>query len=307
MKETAFRWNGRIDSKSEWTSFRYHQIIKEGGDQASACVLIGFSCDEGVRRNNGRIGAKEAPDALRSALVNTVWRLPIGNYLFDAGNVECVDEKMETAQQALGEVVKENLEKGGMPVILGGGHETLYGHYLGARAFLGEDKKLGIINIDAHFDMRSYDQQSSSGTMFRQILENDSNAGYLVLGIQRFGNTESLFQKADELGCEYICEDELNADNVAEAMKSFIKRHDAIIVTLCMDVVDAAAAPGVSAPSPFGLEPKIVRTIIREAVSDMKTISFDIAEVNPSLDPDGRTVKLGAAFVNEAVMAFTAK
>jgi len=300
-------WNGRTDHETEWTSFRYHQIIKASGDMDNACVLIGFSCDEGVRRNNGRMGAKEAPDALRAALANTAWRLPEGNYLLDAGNVVCVDEQMEVAQQKLGDAVKENLDKGVTPVILGGGHETLYGHYLGAREFIGKEKKLGIINIDAHFDMRPYDEQTSSGTMFRQILENDSNAGYLVLGIQRYGNTESLFQKAAELGCEFIYEDEMTEDNVADAMASFIERHDAVIVTLCMDVVDAAAAPGVSAPSSFGLEPKVVRSIIRKAVADTKTISFDIAEVNPSLDIDGRTVKLGAAFVNEAVMGFTNK
>lgn len=304
-EEMSFVWRGRIDHETEWTSFRYHQIVKNSGAKKTGCVLIGFSCDEGVRRNKGRTGAKEGPDAIRAALANIAWRLPKGSYLSDAGNIVCVGEHMEAAQQKLGEAVKENLEKGRTPVILGGGHETLYGHYLGARAFLGEEKKLGIINIDAHFDLRPYEPQPSSGTMFRQILENDSNVGYLALGIQRYGNTESLFQKAAELGCEFIYEDEMEEENVAEAIASFIEQHDAVILTLCMDVIDAAAAPGVSAPSPFGIDPKLVRAIIRQAVANTKTISFDIAEVNPSLDPDGRTVKLGAAFVNEAIMGFT--
>ena len=78
-----------------------------------------------------------------------------------------------------------------------------------------------------------------------------------------------------------------------------------LVLTLCMDVLEADAAPGVSAPSPFGLHPKVVRSIIRKVVGNSKTISFDIAEVNPTLDPDGRTVKLGAAFVNEAIMSFS--
>lgn len=303
-KKRTFNWDGRTDHETDWESFRYHQIVREKVDQEKACVLIGFNCEEGVRRNNGRVGAAKAPDALRGALANTAWRLPEGNYLVDAGNVACVDGQMEEAQLALGEVVTAHLANEKTPIILGGGHETLYGHYLGARGHLGEEKKLGIINIDAHFDMRPYDEQTSSGTMFRQILEQDPNAGYLVLGIQRYGNTESLFQKAEELGCEYICEDELNEANITEAIESFIARHDAVIVTLCMDVLDAAAAPGVSAPSPFGLAPQVVRSIIRQAAGNPKTLSFDIAEVNPSLDIDGRTVKLGAAFVNEAIMKF---
>lgn len=304
-EKTGFSWSGRTDDKTDWNSFRYHQII--GDDQENSCVLIGFCSDEGVRRNNGRVGAGEAPDALRAALANMAWRLPAGNHLVDAGNVVCNGEQMEKAQHELGAAVKSSLDKGGVPIILGGGHETLYGHYIGARSYLGEEKKLGIMNIDAHFDLRPYDEQSSSGTMFRQIMENDSNVGYLVLGIQRYGNTESLFQKAVELGCEYICEDELDESLWTEAIDSFIARHDSVIITLCMDVVDAATAPGVSAPSPFGLDPKVVRSMIRRAVANAKTLSFDIAEVNPSLDPDGRTVKLGAAFVNEAIMKFSTR
>jgi len=300
---TTFSWTGRTDHETEWESFRYHQIIKD--EHENSCVLIGFSSDEGVRRNNGRVGAGEAPNAIRAALSNMAWRLPTGNHLVDAGNIVCKDRQMEKAQRELGAAVRRTLDNEGVPIILGGGHETLYGHYIGARSYLGERKKLGIINIDAHFDLRPYDDQSSSGTMFRQIMKKDPNAGYLVLGIQRYGNTESLFQKAAELGCEYICEEDLDEKLWGIAIDSFISRHDAVIVTLCMDVVNAAAAPGVSAPSPFGLDPKVVRSMIRRAVGNSKTLSFDISEVNPSLDPDGRTVKLGAAFVNEAIMSLS--
>ena len=88
------------------------------------------------------------------------------------------------------------------------------------------------------------------------------------------------------------------------AVDAFTENHDAIILTLCMDVLEASAAPGVSASSPFGLDPKVVRSIIRKVVGNSKTLSFDIAEVIYMLHPDGRTVKLGAAFVNEAIMAF---
>lgn len=298
--EEAQSWNGRTDHRTDWTHFRYHQILKD----EAATALIGFSCDEGVRRNKGRIGAADAPNALRAALANMPWRLPAGHHLSDTGNIICQGEQMEAAQLKLGETVRDCLTKSVTPIILGGGHETLYGHYLGVRNYLGEEKRLGIINIDAHFDLRPYDNEPSSGTMFRQILENDSNAGYLVLGIQRYGNTENLFQTANALGCEYVCEDELEAVNIEDIINSFIEKYDAIMVTLCMDVVDAGAAPGVSAPSPFGLAPKTVRAMIRQAVGNSKTLSFDIAEVNPSLDTDGRTVKLGAAFVNEAIMSF---
>lgn len=300
-KRTQFDWQGRTDSAEDWTQFRYHQVIQK---EATDYALIGFACDEGVRRNKGRVGAKDAPDALRRALANMPWRLSKGHFLADTGTIICEGEEMEAAQQALGESIREQLVAKRTPIILGGGHETFYGHYLGTRSFLGAEKKIGMINIDAHFDMRPYEEQTSSGTMFRQILTQDENAGYLVLGIQRYGNTEHLFNEATRLGCEYVLEEDLHAGNVEQVIADFAEKHDAIIITLCMDVVDAAAAPGVSAPSVFGVAPKVVRTIIQAAAGHPKALSFDIAEVNPLLDHDGRTVKLGAAFVNEAIMAF---
>ena len=73
------------------------------------------------------------------------------------------------------------------PIIFGGGHETAYGHYLGVRKYIGEDASLGIINIDAHFDLRPYDEQPSSGTMFKQILEHDKIVAILS---SEFSDTE---------------------------------------------------------------------------------------------------------------------
>ncbi|MDQ7861899.1 arginase family protein [Peribacillus frigoritolerans] len=83
---------------------------------------------------------------------------------------------------------------------------------------------------------------------------------------------------------------------------NFINQHDYIILTLCMDVINASEAPGVSAPSSFGLSGKMVRQLIRKITSHTKTISFDICEVNPSLDCDNRTVKLAANLINEVFM-----
>ena len=125
-----------------------------------------------------------------------------------------------------------------------------------------------------------------------------------VLGIQRYGNTQELFDKADELGVTYIYEEDMSVGNTDHAIEEFIDQHDFVMLTLCTDVLNAAFAPGVSAPSPFGLDPAIVRSIIRTVASHKKTLSFDISEVNPVLDENNRTVKLGAYLTNEAITSF---
>ncbi|MFJ7973164.1 formimidoylglutamase [Psychrobacillus sp. NPDC096389] len=305
-------WSGRTDHLEDRTSFRYHQIVELEKMEAlhsikETCVIIGFESEEGVRRNKGQLGAAKAPDALRSELAKLPWKLATGKHLADIGTIECVGNDLEKAQQQLGEVVNSVLSKKMIPIILGGGHETAYGHYLGVRENIGKEAKLGIINIDAHFDLRPYDEQTSSGTMFRQILEQDENSSYFVLGIQRFGNTQELFNRADELNVQYILEEDMHDGQMTQVkteIEKFIQEHDWIMLTLCTDVLNAAFAPGVSAPSPFGLDPSIVRAIIKTVTSHEKALSFDISEVNPSMDENNRTVKLGAYLTNEAITSF---
>ena len=63
--------------------------------------------------------------------------------------------------------------------LIGGGHDIAYAQYLATREVYS-DASIGIINIDAHFDTRP-DEPPTSGTMFREILDNDENVDYLVL------------------------------------------------------------------------------------------------------------------------------
>lgn len=302
-------WTGRIDEPSARDNLRYHQVISLNSNvnEGKRCAIVGFECEEGVRRNAGRLGAAKAPDAIRAELAKLPWNFPEGYALFDGGNIVCEGEMLEKAQAELGEEVYQLLSKRMKPIILGGGHETFFGHYFGVRKWIEPEAKLGIINIDAHFDLRSYDKQPTSGTMFKQVLDSDERSGYLVIGIQRFGNTTELFNRARNMGVTYILEEDLEVERTLNEIERFIQRHDYIILTLCMDVLNAAYAPGVSATSPFGLHPATVRSMIRKVTTSPKTLSFDISEVNPSVDDNGRTVKLGAYFVNEAIASFFGK
>lgn len=296
-------WQGRIDHDQDPAYFRYHQIVQfDTPANQKSIGLIGFVCDEGVRRNHGRVGAKDAPVALRKQLASLPWcKDTTTRSLLDFGDVVCEGHELEQAQQELGDKVSEILDNG-KAIILGGGHETLYGQYLGVRKAVGADASIGLLNIDAHFDMRSYDEHTSSGTMFKQILDEDSNAHYFVCGIQQYGNTTALFNVADQYDVQYFLDEQLESDTFTKALNDFMDAHDVLLVTLCMDVLNAAEAPGVSAPSPFGLSALQVRHILRQMVSHKKTVSFSICEVNPLLDVNNQTAKLGAYFINEVII-----
>ena len=296
-------WHGRIDHESDHTYYRYHQVVQLASTVTQGKIgLVGFACDEGVRRNNGRIGAKNGPLALRKQLATLPWRHSVHeNTLIDYGDIICEDHELEQAQSQLGDKVSDILSSG-KAIILGGGHETLYGQYLGVRKAVGPEASIGLLNIDAHFDIRSYDKQTSSGTMFKQILDEDSNAQYFVCGIQKYGNTTALFDTADHYKVRYFLDEQLDSLAFTTELNHFMDAHDVLLVTLCMDVLNAAEAPGVSAPSPFGLSAVKVRDILRQMASHKKTVSFSICEVNPLLDVDNRTAKLGAYLINEVIM-----
>ncbi|MEB8265622.1 formimidoylglutamase [Mammaliicoccus sciuri] len=298
-------WTGRTDSTTLRSAFRFHQIVdsihiekeditpkKEFESQVNM-ALIGFECDEGVSRNNGRPGAVDGPKHFRKALSP----LPIHNeylHLTDYGDIICHKNKMEEAQSELGDKISNILLHNDFTVIIGGGHEVLYGHYLGVRK-ANKDKKIGIINIDAHFDMRDYDEKPSSGTMFKQILDQDDQVGYFVLGIQKNGNTKALFERADEYGVQYIREDELRSHLSIEtitSINSFIEGYDEILITLCTDSIDVSYAPAVSAPCIMGLQPQIVQTILQLVTNSNKSSSISIAELSPRFDIDNRTARL---------------
>ncbi|WP_245545004.1 arginase family protein [Lentibacillus jeotgali] len=75
-------------------------------------------------------------------------------------------------------------------------------------------------------------------------------------------------------------------------------------MTLCTDSIVSSAAPGVSAPSPLGLNPKTVRSILAYAAEKYNLLSFDISEVNPLVDEGDKTIKLAAYLAAEVIRNF---
>lgn len=274
--------------------------------------LISFNCDEGVRRNNGRVGAAQGAAAIKASLkkllnkssLNEDGICDFAEINFDA---DLTVDPLLACQQKLAAKVEETLKHKIMPLVLGGGHEVAYGHFMGIHNYLknnlNANPKIGIINFDAHFDLRPLidDKFGSSGTPFLQIsnLLEKSNFHYMVLGIQEKSNMELLFQAAKKLDVEYHLIDKLNAEleEISSAIDKFIESHDYIYLTVCLDVFDKQFAPGVSAPATNGLMPEIFSTYFKKILKSNKLISFDIAEMNPKYDIDSKTADLAATLL----------
>lgn len=301
-------WQGRLDGE-ELLYHRLFQRVKEERNYdniaAGDFALHGFAVDEGVRRNKGRQGAKDAPDVIRKNMSNFPVILPDFS-LLDFGNLTCEDGNLENTQNNLAKNVSKVLLKGGKSLVLGGGHEVTYAHYLGVKTALPE-QKIGIINIDAHFDNRQPEKGvgPSSGTGFWQIAQ-EGPIHSLHIGIQRNSNTLKLFDTAHQYVMKYILADELffeNLTSVYQRIDELLDNVDYAYLTICMDVFNASIAPGVSAAAYNGIfADAAFMHFYRHILKNKKLVALDVAEVNPSFDIQDRTARLAACLVNEWLM-----
>lgn len=288
-------WTGRVDSQDGAAGLRWHQVMQHGPTNATGAInLLGFASDEGVRRNQGRVGANEGPNALRAALGNIAVHRPL--VLHDLGDVACVSGDLETAQEQYAEVAAAALRQNQFVVGLGGGHEIAYASFLGLHNS-GMNGRVGIINIDAHLDLRN-DSRRTSGTGFLDGLKLNPAAPYLACGVSPASNTEALYQTARAHEAVIVEDD---AEDAESQIARFLDAVDHVYLSLDLDVYPAADAPGVSAPAGLGVAPREVVRWLRLIARSGKLRIFDVAELNPSLDQDQRTARLAARMIYEVV------
>ena len=272
------------------------------GPAETRVALVGFPSDEGVRRNGGRPGAADGPEAVRRELYGLTpeprdpAREPMIHLLKrtrDLGNVP-VEGDVEVDQERLADVLARLLERGVVPVVLGGGHETAFGHFL---AYVRAGLAVEIVNWDAHPDVRPWEEGAAhSGSPFRQALSHPSEAcrGYAVAGLQPRSVAREHLEYLREQGAEVLWRDETD---VAAARRLLDRLGAPAMASFDLDAVDRADAPGVSAPATDGLRPRTWLAAAEWCGRTGAVASMDVVELNPSFDRDGQTAALAAATV----------
>lgn len=286
-------WSGRDDGPD---NLRNHQTVElvnlRTALPKTSKALLGFCCDAGVKRNMGRLGALEGPEMFRRSLA----KLPSSAPFEDCGDIVCIGDELENCQNAFASGIAA-IPKGTVVFGIGGGHEIAWAHYSGLKQI--HEEPIGIINIDAHFDLRPLiaESRGTSGTSFLQIAHHYP-FDYTVIGIQKMGNTQGLFNKAEELKSKVITAEEIHLNGIDSAMTAIdasLKRNSKIYLSICLDVFAAPYAPGVSAPQPLGLLPWHVIPLLQKVWASGKVVGVDIAELNPHYDRDDMTALLAAS------------
>lgn len=277
---------------------RIGDLLSEEKPDIAGAALIGFPSDSGVVRNAGRPGAAGAPDQIRGRLkqltphaVHYHRHMHFLKQVFDHGDLS-VSGDLKEDQARLSKVTADYLGQGVMPVIIGGGHETAYGHFLG---YVEAEKQVSIVNIDAHTDVRPIREgKPHSGSPFRQALEHESHLckDYSVFGLSPESVSRDHHLFVSGKGGELRFHHETDLKSILYHLNSL--KTDHIMVTMDMDAVSQSAAPGVSAPAASGLSPDFWLRLAYRFGQHPKVTSFDLCEVNPRHDVDGQTVRLAA-------------
>lgn len=303
MTELQFpEWTGRDDGPGPEHA-RWHSRIAPVDEVQQGYALLGLASDEGVIRNQGRPGAVEGPAAIRQALGSLAVHHDIP--LFDAGDVHVHEGDLESAQQRYGQALTQLLRQGKLTVGLGGGHEITWASYLGVRGAF-PDARLGIINLDAHFDNRP-GELATSGTGFAQIMTAEAGRHTLVsaMGIAEASNTADLFHRARQTGIGWVTDDRwiTYPSDAGQSVAQLLQQVDIVYLTIDLDVLPVAVAPAVSSPASYGVPLPLVSAVIDHVATSGKLVHADIAELNPSLDTANATAMVAARFVDRLTTA----
>ena len=284
----------------------------EGG-VTTRCVIVGCPQHIGIERNSGRPGAAAAPDAIRSALhrmATSAIEVPIRDgrlSVSDAGDIDTNGKTLEQIHDELHDVVENLIATGHFPIVLGGGHDCAW-PTICAYEEIGEP--YGLINIDAHADVRPLKDEikAHSGSPFRQMLDASSSflakGAFVEFGLQHVAVAKDHLDYLRSHDATILMLDEIRSDGVHSAWSRAIAASAApgrFHITLDMDGFASAFAPGVSAPSTNGFTPWDIAPLLRMAASSPSLTSFDVVEVSPPFDQDGRTAKLAASMIMEVL------
>lgn len=220
----------------------------------------------------------------------------------DLGDLPLEDAKPEDAVEQVARAVK-GLRTDAV-VLLGGDNSVTRPGVLALGLPLD---RVGLLTLDAHFDLRNTDRGMRNGNPVRALLEDGLPAEQVVqIGIQPFANSPVHAEMAREAGIEFVLAGDVRRRGieaiVAEALDRLDERVDAIYLDVDLDVLDRGFAPATPGSRPGGLAPWEIRRAARAAGRHPKVRALDLVEVDPTLDVADVTSLAAAA----TLLAFAA-
>ncbi len=217
---------------------------------------------------------------------------------YDAGDVILPFGAVQESLRRIGLVTAEILAGGKFPLVLGGEHLI---SYASIKEVAGAHPGLVVLHFDAHTDLRDeyFGERLSHATVMRRVEEMIGGKNLYQFGIR--SGTREEFDFARE-NCNIF------VDKVVEPLIEILPQIKGrpVYVSLDIDVVDPAYAPGTGTPEPGGCTVKEIMRAVH-LLAELDLVGFDLVEVSPLYDPSERTALLAAKIVRETILALGGK
>jgi arginase family enzyme len=277
------------------------------GDDAVPIGLVGAPLAAGSVTPGG---CDQAPAKLRATLKRIGrYDLEIGRSLFtpirDRGDVNLGILSIEQATDPIREAVAASVADHALTLLAGGNNAVTRPAVLG----LGKPlDKIGLITLDAHFDMRDLDEGLSNGNPVRALIEDGLPGKNIAqIGLASFANTEKMHRDAIAAGNLVIGMGEVRSDGIEKAVERVLQHialTDDIVIDCDIDVIDRAQMPGAPGARPGGMDVVDFFYAVRRLVSDHRVRVIDLTEWDPPLDPTDLSALTAARWVAECVAGF---
>ena len=270
-------------------------IINPNENSEPLALVFGVPFDS---THSYKPGCRFGPDVIRDAFNNIeIFQSDFGVDLEnvnvnDLGNTKhtvVATEMIQVVEKITSELKKQNKQL----IILGGEHLITLASYLSF------PKETGYIVFDAHYDLREQyaDTKLSHAAYLRRIVEKRGAENIVHVGARAFVKEELAFLKENNIAT--ISDKNIRNGDGIKQLKDTVSTFDSLYVSVDLDVLDPAFAPGVGNPEAVGISSRELYDLII-SLQNKKIIAADIVELNPSFD-NGSTASMAAKLISTII------
>ena len=270
-------------------------IMNPNDNSESVAVIFGVPFDS---THSYKPGCRFGPDVIRDAFNNIEIFQPEFGIDLETVNINDLGNTKHTVVaaemlQMVENITSELKEQNKQLIILGGEHLITLG------SFTCFPKDTGYVVFDAHYDLRDQyaDIKLSHAAYLRRIVEKRGSENIVHVGARAFVKEELAFLKEHNIST--VSDKEIRDGNGPKLLKDITSTFDNIYLSIDLDVLDPAFAPGVGNPEAVGISSRELYDLVT-TLQNKKIVSADIVELNPTYD-NGATASMAAKMISTII------
>ena len=243
-------------------------------------------------------GCEKAPDSIIKAMEDIYTNESGKPISFEIAEIKVNNSNVKESNELIREKASEIFDKNQPVVFLGGDHSITYPLM---KAF-SKKRDVGLVIFDAHADCVNNMLEPTHEDWLRTLIENGFNpANVILIGSRNIDPVENDFLLKNHVNNFSMKELFENLHKSCDLIMESVRNFDNVYVSIDIDAIDPAFAPGTGYPELGGLTSREFLYLIQRMKRLTNLKAFDIVEINPDKDIGNITVKLGAKILGELI------